>query len=386
MVGIKRSPLMVMLACVVTVAAAVAHAAAPQPAASTGEIRIGMGIPTTGTFSHEAPHYVNAVRLAEKQINQAGGINGKKLTVLITDNQSTNPGALTALNKAVEQDKVLAFIGPVKSTQILAMAEAVKTFGIPMMVGGTNASITKQGNPWLFRCRVNDNIVAAILVKYIKDEMKLTKIGVLYSNEAFGAGGADGVEHYAKQMGLTVVARERFNLGDRDFTAQLLTLKKAGAEVMIPYSAGTDEFARIIVQYRQLGTPFKYMAPPAIAQKPVLDLAREAAEGLMGFVDSVPGMSEANRKFVEAYKKEYAGAEPDTQAPWSYDAVNLYAGAIKKGGEDRAKIREAILATKGYEGVLGTYTFTPDGEVLQGGPIAVIKGGTPQLVKMVTVN
>jgi branched-chain amino acid transport system substrate-binding protein len=365
--------------------AAVLLVASGSAWAADNEIRIGIGISTTGTFSAEAPYYENEARLFEKQINQGGGLNGKRVRVIIIDNQSTNPGALTALNKAVEQDKVLAFIGPVKSTQILAMSDAVKAYGIPMMVGGTNVTITKQGNPWLFRCRVNDGIVAAILVKYIRDEMKLSKIGVLYSNEAFGAGGADAIDQYAKQLGLTLVARERFNLGDRDFSAQLLSLKRAGAQVMVPYSVGTNEFARIIVQYRELGSPYKYIGPPAIAQKPVLDLAREAAEGLMGFVDSVPGMNATNRKFVEAYRQEFH-AEPDTQAPWTYDALNLLALAIRKGGEDRAKIREALLTTKGVEGVLGTYNFSPDGEGLYGGPIAVIKGGNPQLVKMVSVQ
>ncbi len=355
-------------------------------AADSGDIKIGVSVSATGGFSAEAPHYVNDVRLAEKQINQAGGINGKKLNVIIVDNQSTNPAALTALNKAVEQDKVLAYIGGNKSTQILAMADAIKAFGVPTLVGGTNATITKQGNPWLFRCRVSDEIVGAILVKYVKDELKLTKIGIIHSNEAFGSGGADAIEQYAKQFGLKVVARERLNLGDRDFTAQLLTIKKSGAEVLIPYSAGTEEFARILVQYKQMGAPFKFMGPPAIAQKPTLDLARDAAEGLLGFVDSVSGMSPANKKFVEAYQKEYNGAEPDPQAPWSYDAVYLLAHAIKKVGEDRAKIREALLATKGFEGALGTYTFTADGDGLRGGPIAVIKNGKPQLVKMISLN
>jgi len=231
-------------------------------AAPEGEIRIGVGIPITGAFSAEAPYYVDCVKLAEKQINQAGGINGKKLRILIIDNQSTNLGALAALNKAVEQDKVLVFIGPVKSTQILAMSDAVKSYGIPMMVGGTNATITRQGNPWLFRCRVNDGIVAAILVRYIKEELKLTKIGVLYSSEAFGTSGADAIERNAEAQGLKVVARERFNLGDRDFTFQRLALKRAGAEVMIPYSHGVNEVVRLTVEYRQLGSPYKYVSPP----------------------------------------------------------------------------------------------------------------------------
>jgi len=181
------------------------------------------------------------------------------------------------------------------------------------------------------------------------------------------------------------VARERFNFGDKDFTAPLLRLKAAGAEVMIPYSAGTDEIARLIVQYRQLGTPYKYVGPPAIGNKTVLDLAKEAAEGLIGFINSVPGMNETNRKFVEAYQKEF-NTDPDTEAPWTYDALNILVNAIRKVGEDRTKIREAILATKGYEGVYGMYNFTADGEGLQGGPFAVIKNGKPQLIKMVYMN
>ena len=367
----------------IVVVAIIGLAGAGAPVwAATGEIRIGIGIPITGNFSVEAPYYVNEARMFEKQINQAGGVNGKTLKILITDNQSTNPGALNALNKAVEQDKVLAFIGPVKSTQILAMSDAVKAFGIPMLVGGTNATITKQGNPWLFRCRVSDAIVAPILIKYIKEEMKLTKIGIINSNEAFGNGGAELLQQHAKTSGLTIVAHERFSFGDKDFTAPLLRLKQAGAEVMIPYSAGTDEIARLIVQYRQLGTPYKYVGPPAIGNKTVLDLAKEAAEGLVGFINSVPGMNETNRKFVEAYRKEF-NSEPDTEAPWTYDALNILVNAIRTAGEDRAKIREAILATKGYEGVYGMYNFTPDGEGLQGGPFAIIKNGKPQLLKMV---
>ncbi len=362
-----------------------AGAATPASPAASGEIRIGVSVSTTGAFSQEAPHYVNDVRLAEKQINQAGGINGKTLKVLIFDNQSSNPGALNALNKAVEQEKVLAYLGGNKSTQILAISDAIKAYGVPTFVGGTNVSITKQGNPWLFRMRVSDDIVAAILVKYVKDELKLTKIGILHSNEAFGAGGADAIEKYAKQLGLKVVARERLNLGDRDFTAQLLTIKRAGAEVMIPYIVGMEEFARMLVQYRQIGAPYKFVGPPAIAQKPMLDLAREAAEGITGFADSVPGMNAANRKFVEAYQKEY-NAEPDPQAPWSYDSVHLLANVIKKVGEDRAKIREAVLATKGFEGALGTYAFTPEGDGLHMGPMVVIKDGKPHLVKMVGLN
>jgi branched-chain amino acid transport system substrate-binding protein len=106
----------------------------------------------------------------------------------------------------------------------------------------------------------------------------------------------------------------------------------------------------------------------------------------LAFVDAVPGMNEANRKYVEAFRQEYGGTEPDMQAAFTYDAVNLLAVAIRKAGEDRAKIREALMAIHGYEGVLGTFTFTPEGEGLHGGVIAVIKDGKAQAVKVISVN
>jgi branched-chain amino acid transport system substrate-binding protein len=353
--------------------------------ASSGEVLIGMSAPLTGGWAAEADLYVKAVKLAEKEINQAGGVNGKKIRMVITDNQSTNPGALAALNRNVEQDKVLAMIGPVKSTQILAMSDAVKAYGIPMMVGGTNASITKVGNPWFFRCRVSDVIMAAAAVKYIKEDLKLTKIGLIYSNEAFGTGGADLVEQFAKTQGLTVVRRETFTLGDRDFTGQLLSIKRAGAEAIVPYSAGTVEVAKIHGQYRQLGSPYKYVGIAGFAMKHVLGLSREDSEGLTGIVEVLPGQSEKNRKYIENFKREY-NTDPDMLATWNYDALYLLANAIRQVGEDRTKIREDILATKGYAGVIGTFNFSPDGEGLRAAFAAVINNGEAKLIKPITVD
>jgi len=358
---------------------------AATPAASE-EIRIGMNVALTGAFVSEADLYLKAVRLAEKQLNQAGGINGKKLRLIMQDNQSTNPGALTALNKNLEQDNVLALIGPVKSTQILAMADAVAAAGVPTMIGGTNPSLTTLGNPWFFRCRVNDLIVAAAMVKYIKEDMKLTKIGILHSAEAFGNGGADAVTQFAKERGLTIDAREKYTLGDKDFTAQLLKIKSAGAEVLIPYVLGHDDHAVVNRQYRQLGSPYKYISTPAIAMKDVLNLSREAAEGLVGVVEALPGQSEANAKYVEEYKKEYPGFEPDMLGAWVYDALKVLASAIQKGGEDRTKIREALLATRGYPGVLGTFSFSKTGEGLHAAYVVVIDHGQPKLLKTVAVD
>jgi branched-chain amino acid transport system substrate-binding protein len=353
--------------------------------AGAQEIRLGFTPPITGASAAEGALQMKAIDLALKQINAAGGVNGKKINLIKVDNQSTNPGALTALQKAVEQEKVLALVGSVKSTQILAMSDAVKNYSVPMMIGGTNATLTRQGNPWLFRVRPDDSIAAAAMVKYIKEETQFTKVGILHDTDAFGTGGADLVEKGAKEIGLTVVRREKYTTKEKDFTAQLLSLKNAGTQIMVLYGTNPEDVAVIQRQYRQLGSPFKYIGSPSSQMKDALNLSREAAEGIIAVADFVPGQSDVNRKYAEDYKKEYNEVYDSTSA-WTYDGLNILAAAIKKAGEDRAKIREAILATQGYKGVLGTFSFTPNGDGLSEVSVVQIEKGAPKLLKIVNVG
>ena len=375
-------------------AASTSAPAAGQPAAknaASGEIIIGWTPPVTGASAAEGALQIKAIKLAEKQINAAGGVNGKQIKLVTEDNQSTNPGALAALQKAVEQDKALAIMGVVKSTQVQAMSDAIKNYGIPFIMGGTNADLTKAGNPWLFRVRPDDSIAAGAMVKYIKEDMKLTKVGILHDSDAFGTGGANLVESGSKANGLTVVKNESYTTGTKDFTAQLLSLKNAGAEVMVVYGTNPEDVAVIQRQYRQLGAPFKYMGSPSSQMKDCLNLSKENSTGLIAVADFVPGASPESTKYAADYKAEY-NEEFDPTSAWTYDGLNILVNAIKKGGEDRAKIRDAILATQGYKGVLGTFSFTPDGNglhqqaVVQINPNAWNSSDPVKLLKVVSAE
>ena len=138
-------------------------------------------------------------------------------------------------------------------------------------------------------------------------------------------------------------------------------------------------------QYRQLGSPYKYLGSPGSQMKSTLDISKEAAEGLLAIADFVPGQSATNKQYAEAYRREY-NEEYDATSSWAYDAMNILAEAIKTAGEDRAKIREAILALKGYQGVLGTFSFTPNGDGLREVSVVQIEQGKPKLLKSVSVE
>lgn len=353
-------------------------------ATAAEEIRIGFTPPVTGVHAASGSLQIKAIKLALKEINAAGGVNGKKIDLRIIDNQSTNPGSLASLQKAVDQEKVLALIGFLYSTQVFATSDAIKNYGIPTFIGATNVNLTRQGNPWLFRVRPDDSIAAGAMVKFIKDDTKFTKIGLLHDADAFGTGGADLVEKGAKELGLMVVKREKTATAAKDFTAELLAMKNAGAQILVFY--GHQEAHAVIQrQMRQLGSPFKYLGSPSAASKDALNLAKEAAEGIWAVVDFVPGQTEENKRFSAAYKKEY-NEEFDNTSLWTYDGLKILVSAIKKAGEDRGKIREAILATQGYKGVQGTFSFTPNGDGLSEVSIVEIEKGQPKVLKIVNLG
>ncbi len=282
-------------------------------------------------------------------------------------------------------------MGVVKSPQVQAMSDAIKQYGVPFIMGGTNATLTSTGNPWLFRVRPDDSIAAAAMVKYIKEDLKLTKVGILHDTDAFGTGGADLVEKGSKDNGMQMVRREGYTTGTKDFTAQLLNIKNAGAEVMVVYATNPEDTAVIQRQYVQLGKPFKYIGSPSSQMKDCLNLSKENSEGLLAVADYVPGTSDANKVYAADYQKEYN--EPfDPTSAWTYDGLKILANAIKTGGEDRAKIQAAILATQGYKGVLGTFSFSKNGDglhevsVVQINPNAWTSSDPVKLLKVVSVQ
>lgn len=375
--------------------AAAPTSAAPAPApttgaaqsATSGEIKIGGIFNITGQNASQGELYMKAADLAVKQINAAGGVNGKKLNLIKVDAQSTNPGALAALNKSLEQDKPLVIVGPNLSTQLLAMSDAVKAAGVPMTVGGTNVTVTKKDNPWFFRMRPDDSIAAGAIVGFIKDDLKLTKVGIINDLDAYGAGGGDLVEKYTKEQGMTMVRREQYTAGNKDYAPLLLAMKSAGAQAVAAYVTRPEDAGRVAEQYRSLGSPFDFVGAPQFGERDTLSLAKGATIGLHAVVDFMPGATDTSKQYLADYDKEYPGQKPDTQGSYMRDSVYLFANAIKKAGEDRSKIRDSILSIHGdWTGVCGTYNFTPNGDGLHANTvIEVDPNGNYKFVKTVEV-
>jgi branched-chain amino acid transport system substrate-binding protein len=368
--------------------AAVAPSSTSLPGPTGGnEIKIGGIFNITGQNASQAELWMKAANLAVKQINDAGGIDGKQLTLVKEDAQSTNPGALAAYQKMIEVDKPVAILMTNLSTQIQAVSDVAKAAGLPEATGGTAVKNTHMGNPWILRLRPDDSIAAAAMVQYIKNDMKLNKVGIINDSDAFGHGGGDLVEQYSKEQGLTVVRREEFTAGTKDFTAQLLAIKSAGAQVLVAYPTRPDDAAVIERQYAELGRPYQFMGDPGCAEADTLSLAKDSATGITAVIDYMPGITDVDKKYLAAYAAAYNGEKADTQAAYNYDAIYLFANAIKKVGTDPAKIRDAILSIHGdWAGACGTFDFTPNGDGLHSNAVITVgPGGEYKYIRTVTV-
>lgn len=145
-----------------------------------------------------------------------------------------------------------------------------------------------------------------------------------------------------------------------------------------------EDIAVVLRQYRQLGSPYQYVGPPANGAKDTLALAQGAAEGILTTADSIPDQTEEYKWYAAEYRKEY-NEDMDAWAAWNYDALMILANAVKQAGTDKDKIRDAILSLQNYPGALGTYSFTPNGDGRHQVCIVKVENGAQKLVKIVNV-
>jgi branched-chain amino acid transport system substrate-binding protein len=357
-------------------------------AGAAGGIKLGVISSQTGWDAANGSYINNGIKMAVEEINQAGGIEGKKIELIFEDDQGSTEVAVTGLTKILSaHPDVNALLLPVLSTMVLAMEQKVGETKVPALFGATNVKITQLGNPWLFRVRPSDAISAAASPLFAVKDLKAKTIGVLHSNEAFGTGGAEIVVKTLKEkFEITPAATLSHNKDDKEFTAQLMTFKSKNVDTILTWDLATPS-GFIAKQIRQLGLKVNVVGSPAWIIPDVLELAGSAANGTYAVNDGIPWDDRHPDKKIAAsaqkYKKIAKGYSNFGGA--YYDAVYLLANAMKTAhSTDRDKIRQALLATKGFAGVANEYSFNKAGEGVSTAAIVKVKDGRPDFVVKVT--
>ncbi|WP_208509524.1 ABC transporter substrate-binding protein [Variovorax paradoxus] len=338
---------------------------------------IGVSLPQTGPKALVGRNFKQGVELAVTEINAAGGVLGKPLEVVFEDDQGDNPnGAINAVNKLMQVSKVPVMIGPHYSVTQMATQKTYCNGKVVSLTGGTSVAITHSGCNYVIRTRSDDDVQAKALIAYAQKELKAgEKTAIFYANDDFGKSGQARVVAQMASLGLKPVAVESHNPSDKDYSAQLAKLQKAGAELVILWAHDTDA-ALILRQAKQFGLPFKF-AGAVLSEEAFLKLAGSAAEGSMSasyFVPTDP--NPAVQAFVKKYEAKYRMA-PDVWSATYFDATILAARAINEArSPDVEKIREAFSRVS-YSGLLADYKCDKAGDCNWQVNIVEIKGGQP---------
>jgi branched-chain amino acid transport system substrate-binding protein len=341
--------------------------ATAMQAAPAQTIKIGVFGPLTGDAAAMGSSEKEAVELAVKEKNDAGGIRGKKVEAIYGDDAGKPEEAVNVAKRLISRDEVLITIGSISSPASLAASQVSRQSETPqIVVAGTAQRITTQGNKWVFRSPVPDTKLVADLADFINEKFpKLKKFAFLYVNDDFGRGGFEAFKAAGQKHGFEIVADERYTRGDIDFTAQLGRIKASPAQAMIEWSRYA-EAALVAKQYVQTGLNLVRFGSDGVATPKYVELGGPAVDGVYfttHFSVATAADIPAARTFMDKYQKAF-GRVPDAFAAEAYDAITLAMMAIEKAGkEDRAAIRDA-LAGLSFESTRGPFKFDQKGDPL----------------------
>lgn len=313
------------------------------------------------------------VKLALDGINARGGVLGRQIRLVVEDDQSKAEGAVTAVQKLLTQDKVVAVIGEVASSRSLAAAPLCMRARVPMLSpSSTNPRVTQVGD-FIFRSCFTDRFQAAAMANFAMGELKLKKFAVLFDVKSdYSVGLREFFEEAVKKNGGEIVSDKSFGAGDIDFSAQLTDIKAANPDAV--YVPGYyTEVGLICRQARERGISVPLMGGDGWDSDKTAEIGGQAINGCYFTNHYSPDEKRPEvAAFVEAYKKKYGGKVPDAMAVTGYDAMNLMADAIRRAGTTKSKaLREALASTKDFPGAGGVITM--DAERNARKPIVVIK-------------
>lgn len=344
-------------------------AAAPQGSqgasqAKTDEpIKVGVVTSLTGIFAATGKQVEAAVKTAAKEWNDKGGVNGRKIEVVIEDDQSKPDGAAAAYKKVLTQ-KPIAVWGPSFTPLVMALGESIKSAKTPTFTSASAPAITKSGFEYVFRVRTDDIGSASALANYVTGELKPKRPAIIFANNDYGKGGHAILKAQLEKAGIQLVAAEQFNQGDKDVSAQLLKIKQANPDYILAYAVPPDS-ALVASQIKSVGLTAKVVTSSGFATPEVPRLAKDAVEGIVMQVDTLAGQDSKTAAWTEKVKAANNGVDVSFILTTNYDGAMIVFDILSKqpNVKDGAALRDALLKVKGYEGLSGRFNSDAEGNL-----------------------
>ncbi|MFZ4404196.1 MAG: ABC transporter substrate-binding protein [Pseudobdellovibrionaceae bacterium] len=349
------------------------------------EILIGEYGSLTGSDATFGLSTNKGVRMAFDEINDKGGIKGKKLKLLTLDNQGKNEESAAVVTRLITQSNVIAVIGEVASSRTKAAAPIAQKYKIPMISpSSTNPEVTKIGD-YIFRVCFIDPFQGLVMAKFATENLKLKKVAILRDVKSdYSVGLADVFAAEIKKMGGEVVADLSYQAGDIDFKAQLTQIRSKNPEaVFIP--GYYTEVGLIAQQSRQLGIKVPLLGGDGWDSSKLNEIGKEAINGsYFSNHYTTESTDPVVTEFIKKFKAKY-NETPDGLAALGYDSAKILAAAIERASElTSEKIRDEIAKTKEFPGVTGKITINENRDAVKSAVVVQVMNADRKYIT--TVN
>lgn len=330
-------------------------------------VKIGAIFSVTGPAAFLGAPEAKTARMLIDQINAAGGVNGAKLELVLKDSGGSSEKAVSFAKQLIEEENVLAIIGPSTSGETMAIKKLCEDSQMILISCAAAEVITSPVAKYVFKTAQKDSQAITWIFQSMK-ERGIAKVAVLTSNDGFGNAGKKLLEEMAKPAGIELLVNEVYDKQATDLT-DLITKVKAAAGVQAVINWSIVPAQSIVPKnMRQLGLTIPLYQSHGFGNRQYIARAGMAAEGILCpasrllVVEALPE-SHPQKKILAAYKKDYESLYTEDVSAfggYAYDAILIVREALKKAGApDRVKVREAVESLRGLVGVTGAFNFSP---------------------------
>lgn len=361
-------------------------------AANADKYVIGASFELTGNVANYGKSTLSGLKLAVDQVNKAGGVNGKQLVVVESDNKSEPAESGNSVTKLITQDKVVAVVGPATSGCVFAATPVVTSNKVPLIAPcATAPAITVdngQVKEFIFRACFIDPFQGRVMAEFADKTLGVKNVAILHdASSDYSKGLAEVFEKTLNEKGGKVVAKEAFLSKDIDFKAALTKIKAANPQAI--YIPGYyEEVAKIIKQTREIGLNVPLIGCDGWDSPKLVEIAGPEALNNTYFSSafSVQDQTESVQKFIADYKAMYQ-KDPDIFCMQGYNAGLVLADALKRAGDgaDGTKLAAAIAATKDLPVASGKLTYDKDHNPIISAIIIEMKDGVQSFKEKISL-
>lgn len=349
--------------------------------------RFGAVLPLTGNSATAGEWMRRGTELAVAEINAKGGINGVPIEVIFEDSQTLSRAAVSAFTKLATVDRV-PFSLTALTGVTLAMVPIAEKHKVVLMNGGGVSPRLGGASSMLFNQIPLGDFQFAVLARYVRDELHLERVALLYRNDDYGNGMLEWARKELPRFKLNLGGAESFESGSQDFRSQLAKLRTVNpAGIFLP-AFGLEQ-ANILKQAGEMGLKVIWLGFTPFESRDIAQIAAGPAEGSRYTMPEAVGPR--YEAFLAAFNAKYRIPQPDYLAAGYYDATEIFAAAVRYAVSKRweytgENIRKALLESPPYDGIFGNTQFTQDGTVRKPISIKTFQNGRPAVVKTYSLD